>query len=138
MILICDIIKTLIDIHTGVWYENNQIYTYIHCSFSCNKFPPDTCSRRYKSFMHRLSCLFNCWLGVVMKIKIPFTNKQVILDPLYEGLFFMFCIFSIGYMFSFFQYVTQHFQSLYLKWIIQSSDIYFVRNRTHFQFTIVY
>ena len=30
-----------------------------------------------------------------MKIKIPFTNKQVILDPLYEGLFFMFCIYAI-------------------------------------------
>jgi len=30
-----------------------------------------------------------------MKIKIPFTNKQVILDPLYEGLFFMLCIYAV-------------------------------------------
>ena len=30
-----------------------------------------------------------------MKIKIPFTNKQVILDPLYEGLFFMLGIYAL-------------------------------------------
>ena len=30
-----------------------------------------------------------------MKIKIPFTNKQVILDPLYEGLFFMLSVYAL-------------------------------------------
>ena len=30
-----------------------------------------------------------------MKIKIPFTNKQVILDPLYEGLFFMAAVYAV-------------------------------------------
>jgi len=30
-----------------------------------------------------------------MKIKIPFTNKQIILDPVYEGLFFMLGIYAL-------------------------------------------
>lgn len=29
-----------------------------------------------------------------MKIKIPFTNKQVILDPLFEGIFVMLSIYT--------------------------------------------
>ena len=30
-----------------------------------------------------------------MKIKIPFTNKRIILDPIYEGLFIMLGFYSI-------------------------------------------
>ena len=30
-----------------------------------------------------------------MKIKIPFTNKQIILDPVFEGMFIMLGIYSI-------------------------------------------
>ncbi len=30
-----------------------------------------------------------------MKIKIPFTNKQIILDPVFEGLFIMLGFYSV-------------------------------------------
>lgn len=30
-----------------------------------------------------------------MKIKIPFTNKQVVLDPIYEGLFILLGIYAL-------------------------------------------
>ena len=30
-----------------------------------------------------------------MKIKIPFTRKEVILDPVYEGLFFMLAVYAL-------------------------------------------